>query len=244
MVCELPLSVPSYLCDYRDKLTLWGLARLFQDVASFHVDSAGLGFNTLISNGKAWVLCRICYEVDRLPKEGERVTVKTWSRGTDGLFAFRDYLLEDASGSRLAGGSSYWAVIDFDTRHVVRLHDMMAPLESCSRLATRHEQLGRLRIPKHLIPDQPRLQFPVLTSMIDHTMHVNNAEYVKWIVDALGHPLAAVDEPFELSLEYLQETHPDETVSVFAIPDKDSTYFQISNSREVKVVAKISDLKF
>lgn len=240
MVYQTNTTIPSYLCDFRDKLTMWGLARLFQDAATAHVDSAGLGFKDLMAQGRAWVLCRTCYEVDRLPREGERVRVKTWSRGTDGLFAFRDYLLEDASGSRLAGGSSYWAVIDFSSRHVVRLHDMMAPLDSCADVATRLEQLGRLRIPKNLTPGEPALQFDVRTSMIDHTNHVNNAEYVKWCFDALGQPLAAVDEPFCLTVEYLQETHPDETVSVFRIPDKDSTYFQISNSREVKVVARLA----
>lgn len=240
MVYSVDYTIPSYLCDYRDKLTMWGAARLFQDVASFHVDAAGLGFGTLIAQGRAWVLCRTYYEVERLPQEGERVTVKTWSRGTDGLFAFRDYLLLDEAGSRLVGGSSYWAVIDFESRHVVRLHDMMSALESHPEAATHNLQLSRLRIPKTTVLDNPVLQVSVRTSMIDHTRHVNNAEYIKWIFDALGKPLDVVDEPFHFSIEYQQETHPDETVSVFNIQAEDSTYFQISNSREVKVVARIS----
>lgn len=239
MIYSADYIIPSYLCDYRDKLTMWGAARLFQDVASFHVDSAGLGFTTLIAQGRAWVLCRIYYEVERLPQEGERVTVKTWSRGTDGLFAFRDYLMLDESGNRLVGASSYWAVIDFESRHVMRLHDMMSALESHPESATQNSQLSRLRIPKTAMLDHPALQIPVQTSMIDHTKHVNNAEYIKWIFDALGKPLSVVEEPFQLSIEYIQETHPDETVSVFHIQAEDSAYFQISNSRGVKVVARI-----
>lgn len=240
MIYSAEYTVPDYLCDYRDKLSMWGVARLFQQVAGFHVDSAGIGFTCLIEQGKAWVLCRSYYEVDRLPQEGERVTLKTWSRGTDGLFAFREYLMLDEQDKRLVGSSAYWAVIDFSTRHVVRLHDLMSAMESHPESATQKTQLNRLRIPKKLSLGESVRQFPVQTSMIDHTRHVNNAEYIKWIFDALGDPLAVVREPFQLSLEYMQETQPNENVSVFNIQDEDASWFQISDSSEVKVVAKIS----
>lgn len=240
MIYTSEYNIPDYLCDYRDKLSMWGVARIFQQVAGFHVDTVGLGFTELISQGKAWVLCRSCYDVQRLPQEGERVTVKTWSRGTDGLFAFREHLMLDAEGNQLVGSSAYWAVIDFATRHVIRLYDMMENFESHPETATQHTKLERLRIPKKFVMGNPVRQFFVQTSMIDHTKHVNNAEYIKWIFDALGDGLAVKTEPFQLSLEYLQETHPNENVSVFNIQDGDSTYFQISDSREVKVVAKIS----
>lgn len=240
MIYTAEYTVPSYLCDYRDKLTMWGVARLFQEDAGNHVDSAGLGFAQLIAQGRAWVLCRTCYQVQRLPQEGERVTSKTWSRGTDGLFAFREHLMLDTDGNQLVRCSSYWAVIDFASRHVIRLHEMMAALESHTESATQMTQLNRLRIPKSLELGNPVSQFPVQTSMIDHTKHVNNAEYIKWIFDSIGEPLTIVNEPYELALEYFQETQPNENVSVFKIRDNDATYYQICDSREVKVVAKIS----
>ena len=102
------VTIPNYICDQYDHISLWGLARLFQESAGHHAETAGMGFRQLIDRGKAWVLSRMYYVIDRMPKEGETVTVRTWSRGTDGLFAFRDFQLIDSQGVA-ATCCSYWS---------------------------------------------------------------------------------------------------------------------------------------
>lgn len=234
-------TIPSYLCDYEDNLTMWGLARLFQDVAGRHIDSLGLGFTSLIEQGKAWVLCRCIYHINCLPKEGKEISIKTWSRGTDGLFAFREYEVRDEQDIILASCSSYWAVIDFSTRRVIRIQHLMDNFEHHEISATGVENIERIRIPFDLQDSNVVSNFSVKPSMLDHTLHVNNAEYIKWIFDNLFlNPVSKITEPFILQVEYLQETKPDETVSVYKIQDQLSTYFQISNSRGVSFKAKIS----
>ena len=233
--------IPNYLCDRFDTLSMWGLARIFQEAADQHAAAAGIGFTQLIRDNKAWVLSRVYYKVDRLPREGENVTVTTWSRGTDGLFAFREYTLSSPDGTRLASCSSYWVIINYIERKAIRMHDLMDGFEYHPDLATDRETLDRIRIPRQQEPPAPVSQFLVKHSMLDHNNHVNNAEYIKWIFDNLSkETLSDLHSNFRFSIEYFQETPPDDTVSVFRIPDGNSTFFQISNSRSLAVTARIN----
>lgn len=218
---------------------MWGVARLFQEVAGFHVDTAGLGFTHLIEQGKAWVLCRTYYQVHRLPHEGDTVTIYTWSRGEDGLFAFREFEMVDERGRVEVASTAYWAIIDCEARHVVRLHDLMTTFEHHPEFATDRQNLNRLRLPRGLEPGAPLADFPVKPSMLDHTNHVNNAEYIKWIFDNLPSEADSA-APFRLSVEYMLETPPDDHIRLYRFDRQGSLLFQISNSRNIAVLGELT----
>lgn len=234
------VTIPNYLCDCHDRLTMWGLARLLQESAGHHAESAQLGFRQLIERGKAWVLCRMYFVVDRMPMEGETVTVRTWSRGTDGLFAFRDFELIDPQGVAVTC-STYWVIIDFESRKAMRIHEFWNDIESHPDCATDRDHLDRLRIPRDAGEPVTAACFGVRPSMLDHTFHVNNAEYIKWAFDCL--PSQAPHEaPYRFAIEFLSETMPDETVTVQQYApqgDNGTTYFKISNPRTAAVVASL-----
>lgn len=255
------VTIPNYLCDCRDTLTMWGLARLLQESAGHHAETAQMGFRQLIERGKAWVLCRMYYEVNRLPMEGETVTVRTWSRGTDGLFAFREFQLLDDKGVA-ATCSTYWVIIDMATRKAVRIRDYWAGIDTHADCATSRESLDRLRIPRDVGEAVTMAQFPVKPSMLDHTFHVNNAEYIKWVFDNLppteampGKAAESVQEshlwqypgmnPFRFAIEFLTETQPTESVQVdaYGTPAEGGTcFFKITNTRTVAVVASFESV--
>ena len=248
------VTIPNYLCDCRDRLTMWGLARLLQESAGHHAETAQMGFRQLIERGKAWVLCRMYYEVDRLPMEGETVTVRTWSRGTDGLFAFREFELIDAQGVAVTC-STYWVIIDMLSRKAVRIRDYWAGIETHDDCATSRSSLDRLRVPKDAGTPLSATSFPVKSSMLDHTFHVNNAEYIKWVFDYLPQLSTNPDDPtpcpdrmltqpapFRFAIEFFTETMPGEevTIEVFSLHDPDqTTCFRISNPRATAVVATL-----
>ena len=78
---------------------------------------------------------------------------------------------------------------------------------------------------------------PVKNSMLDHTQHVNNAEYIKLIFDEYQD---INSQSIDFEIHYILETQPNDTVSVSRMQAESSTYFQISNSRGVSVLAKIN----
>ena len=109
------------ICDEDDRLTVWGLARLFQNIACNHSDTLGVGFEGLKPQHKAWVLTHVYYNILRFPSAGERLTLITWPKPDNGLIAPRDYQLVDSSGEKCATCTSNWVVIDTDKRRVCRL---------------------------------------------------------------------------------------------------------------------------
>lgn len=241
MVYSMQQEVPSYLCDRSDRLHPWAAVRLCQEVTEYHGNSVGGGFDKLVQENRAWVIVRSYYEFYRRPNAFEKVMLNTWPRGNDGLFAFRDYRMEGAGGEVLLTGTSYWSLIDFERRRVVRLAGYIDAYKVHDELATKHATLGKLQMPQ-FSDDDVLINLMAPHSMIDHTGHVNNSEYIKLIFDALHEIQFNFDKPFSLELNFQHETKPNDNVSVVARCIDNVYYAQVMNSQGVGVMAQISSL--
>ncbi|KWW30048.1 MAG: acyl-ACP thioesterase [bacterium P3] len=233
-------QVHSLECDASDHLNLWGLARYYQEIAELHAISIGNGFSDLIQHGKAWVLCRMFFHIDEMPKEWSKINLTTWLRGTNGLFSMRDYRLADQEGRVLAAASCYWAIIDYETRHVCRLTNLMGDYGFETEAATPVDELRKLTCPP-MTDDDIVARIPVLRSFIDHTNHVNNAEYLRIISDYLPNNLISLRNT-DLRIDFLRETKPDDTLVVSRKQDNNANWFCISNSQGVSTVARVDSL--
>jgi acyl-ACP thioesterase len=165
--------------------------------------------------------------------------LSTWSRGNDGLFAFRDYRMTDTKGETLLTGTTYWPMIDYATRKPIRLKEIMSHYECNPEEATDHSVLERLRLPDMSEPDGQFEQL-ALFSLIDHAQHVNNSEYVRLVFDSLMQTDFDLERPFSVEINYQHETQPGDTLSVSRKQDNGATYIQIANSRGLSVAAKIA----
>ncbi len=242
MIYKEDFTLSTLICDEDDKLTIWGLARLFQDVAGDHSDSLGVGFNGLKPLNKAWVLTHVYYNVLRFPSAGERLTLKTWPKPDNGLIAPRDYQLIDADGNICATSASNWVILDMETRRVCRLRDIIKVFSMEDIHSTKYTKLDKILMPNNL-DFLKKIDIPY--SSLDHTRHVNNAEYMKWICDSIpeickprstGRP-----EIRELEINYLKETKYGDknTVLNFSKIGEDF-YFQICNSSGISVNSKVN----
>ena len=216
-------TTESYLCDQYDKLSMWGLSRLMQTVAEEHTLLTHISYYDLIKRQRAWVLSRMFYQVERMPDYASKINISTWSRGVDGLFDARDFLVTTPDGEKLASATAYWVVIDFNSRHVVRLNDIMDGYRHNDVCATERQRLSKLRI---MPMDESNLveHFNVKPSMLDHTRHVNNSEYIRWVDDNMPQGKCVAS----LEITYQAETRPGESVEVMrGQPDGETAHFQI-----------------
>ncbi len=241
------INLSTLICDEDDKLTLWGLARLFQDVAGNHSDSLGVGFDGLKPINKAWILTHVYYNILRLPTAGERLLLRTWPKPDNGLIAPRDYQLVDAEGNICATSSSNWVILDMTTRRVSRLYGIIEKFEKENQHATKYTKLEKIKMPGDF-KELKHIDVPY--SSIDHTRHVNNAEYIKWICDSIpelcdsryANDNDARREISELEINYLKETKfGDQNVSIHENRiSNNECYFQILNSHGISVNAKVN----
>lgn len=236
---EQTFETPAYLCDRHDRLHPWAAVRLCQEVSESHSKATGIGYEELIRQNRIWILSRAYYIIYRRPEAFEKVMLSTWSRGSDGLFAFRDYRMKSEAGETLLTGTTYWPLIEFTTRRPIRLKEIMAYYECRQEEATDHSVLERLRLPDMSEPDG-RFEQIALHSLIDHAQHVNNAEYVRLVFDSLMQTGFDLDKPFSLEINYQHETQPNDTLSVLRKQDNGATFVQISNSRGLSVAAKVT----
>ncbi|MDY5968476.1 MAG: thioesterase, partial [Bacteroidales bacterium] len=199
------IHIPYYICDYTDHLSLQFLSRIFQDAADNHTEHFHMGFTDLMANGKAWVLSRVYYKVHNMPNAMDRVNVTTWSRRADRLCAMRDTEMRDLQDNLLVASTSMWVIMDMQKRTVVRMLDDIVNFDHERRLATDRDVLQKLTLPT--MDDRCVVShFKATHANIDHNLHVNNTDYIRWIVDAIKFDLNDTERIDTLEIDYFHET--------------------------------------
>lgn len=234
-------SIPSYLCDEDDKLFEWAAVRMCQEVSEYHANSLNVGFASIISQNITWVIVRSYYEILRRPQAFEPVTLYTWSRGNDGLFAYRDYTMYAADGELLLRGTSYWVIMDYVQRRAVRLKDHIQAYTPVVEEATDHSTLSRIVLPS-FTDDDIVMKLKARYSMIDHTRHVNNSEYIKWVFDAAHEKGFDADSRFSVELNFQHETKPGDNVNLYLQQTDYGFISQIINSIGLSAAARITHI--
>ena len=194
-------------------LNLYSLFDFLQDIASDHAVMLGFGRNDLIKQNHFWVLSRIYAEISRLPQWGETIIIKTWPRGTDRLFALRDFEARYPDGRSIALATSSWLIVDRTTRRIQRPDDTLSGYKS--------EVLGGNALPRNAmkletVPVDARStpDFSVRISDLDINLHTNNVRYLKWVTDSYDLDFIMNNVPLSAEINYLAESRFDEDICV------------------------------
>ncbi len=84
--------------DRRGCVTPVALYNYLQETAVYHGESPHETRITLSEKGLAWVLTRIFIQFIRYPKQYDEVLVTTWASNLSGLYAVREWTVEDPNG--------------------------------------------------------------------------------------------------------------------------------------------------
>jgi medium-chain acyl-[acyl-carrier-protein] hydrolase len=203
------------------KLNLYSIFDYLQDIASDHAVKLGYGRDDLLKQNNFWVLSRIYAEISCLPLWGETIVVKTWPRGTDKFFALRDYEVRYSDGRSIALATSSWLIVDRNTRRIQRPDNT---------LSTYNSDLPREKaLPRNAIKLEPVYNdqqstsvFSVRISDLDINLHTNNVRYLKWVIDSYDLDFILNSIPLSAEINYLAESHFNDTISVMISEDKNS----------------------
>ena len=231
-------KVHSFLTDRYCRLSIPAVSRLFQETAEAHTNVYNMGYHSMISNRKAWVLLRVYYQVYDYPKIYTNMTVRTWSRGYRGVTALRDFQMMDDTGRVVIAGSSTWCIIDMDKRSPQRCDKILESFPQSNDAATELDVLPKLK------PESDdgyvllkTIKVPLMA--IDKAQHTNNAMYMSWIMDSLdkddqARKLKTVD------ISYVHETEMDDNLQIFLCkPDRNTYKFKMINSLGLSMLCNI-----
>lgn len=203
--------IEPYQADLTQRLTLMGLADYlltasFTDALFSGYDSKSFGENY------GWVLLRMSMDIERLPRQLETITIRTWISDVNRLASTHNFEVLDSEGNLIATSSTIWTVIDLTTRKPISFTDYP---EFCNTKVDRELQP---------VPTPPlRLSTPtmngrythqVLYSYIDGNGHTYSINYLRMALDTLAIKELTTTRRVRVDMNWMHETHYGERLTI------------------------------
>ena len=182
--------------DEQGKLSLTGIINYLQDCSTFQSEDIGLGVQYLKDNHRAWWLSSWQIVIDRYPRLGEEIVISTWPYDFKGIYGYRNFTIQDKSGTYLVRANSVWFFFDTEAGRPVRVRE-----ENVRGYGSGEEKLAMDYAPRRIeVPAEYETREPVVVARhhLDTNHHVNNAQYVEIAREVLPSEI----EVGELRVEY------------------------------------------
>jgi len=180
-----------------------------QEIAWEHARVLGFGFEDLREDQLFWVLSRFYVKVGRRPRWTEEFTLETWSRGTDGFYAYRDFRFVDPEGKEIITATSSWLVLNLHTRRIQRLSLLTGFPDYSESLVGFNP--GKVASP--VTSETPEF-FPVLFNEIDINQHFNTGRYLERINNSYSFEFHRTHTLKEMEVNFLKDGLPDDRLAV------------------------------
>ncbi len=195
--------VHSYEVDAFGMLEVPAISGYLQEIAGWHAAELGVGLDVLRARGLTWVLARQRLELPAPVWLGDTLSVETWPSGIERLAAIREFVARRGDGAEAVRATTVWFVLDLATRKPVRPQEVLDPRfprprqPSVAPLAAgRLPDLGEWELQK---------RFHVRYADIDVNLHVTNASYVTWAIEAMPVDLWRASRLASVEVHFLAE---------------------------------------
>ncbi|MGQ9620732.1 MAG: acyl-[acyl-carrier-protein] thioesterase [Bacteroidales bacterium] len=217
-------TVHVYETGVDEKLNPFSLFNYFQDIAAEHAVMLGFGREDLLKMNRFWILSRIAVEVSEWPLWKEKLVVITWPRGTEKMFAVRDFRIESADGRKIAAATSSWLIADINTKRIQRPGEHLLKYRS-----DLHDEAATGRFAGKIGPlkefSETSASFRVRMSDLDINQHTNNAAYIKWIIDDYNLEFRNSHRLLSLEVNFLAESRAGDEIAIRTYSEDTRQYY-------------------
>ena len=229
-------KIHSFEVDFNQKLTVTALFNYLQEIAGEHAQLLGYGWEHLLQKDWFWVLSRVEVVINRLPRWTEQVTLITWPRGIDGIFALRDFEMYDDHGQRIIAVTSSWLVLSIQTRRPVRV-DWFSNFNFARNTAMERNA------PKLAERDNsPEFSETLVVRVgdIDINHHVNNVRYIDWAYNTFSIDHLKNFSPSRVVVNFNAEGKANDTIAVTRYQSqKSESVVEINNTKTGKNLCRL-----
>ncbi|MBN2215443.1 MAG: hypothetical protein JW723_14480 [Bacteroidales bacterium] len=203
-------KVRSYHADANKCLKPHYLTAFLLEAAWKHANHLDLGYEFMQEEGVAWMLARIYFEMEKYPVWRNEITVRTWPKGTDGLFYARDMDIFDSGSQKIGAATTRWLLVDQRTKRprVPELHTDILIVNKDRHAVGRKPEKLKLNTGKEVDRLTARI------SDIDLNNHVNSNKYIEWIVNNLAEASQSNHPIQSLQMNFLSEVKLGEEVVI------------------------------
>lgn len=191
-------------CDENRHLKLPAMVDLLMMVSEHQLEDGGAGTDDLVKRGMGWVVTQYHFDIARLPKPGEKVTLATEASGYNRFFEYRDFWIIDQKGEKIVSVTSQWVLFDLKKRKMIPsdtelMEDFDVPL------LKKMPRFPRLR-PRASYSHER--QYRVRYDDLDTNHHLTNSHYFNWFIDMMerdflqDHVVESIDIKFDREVKY------------------------------------------
>ena len=208
------------LCYPNGFLKYTELCNLLQITAGNHADLGGISYLDMQAHHQAWVMSRMRLEVEKLPKWGDKVIIKTWIKTLENSRSIRCMEMY-LNNEKIVGCESYWAVINTKTRRPDNLELPHNHFEKFNINATNQDTI-KIEIDENAQEIGIR---KVVLSDLDIVNHVNNVKYMEWCFDVENPERLLKQELKAMDINFMRELNlGDEAIIKESKMEKKSIY--------------------
>lgn len=236
---EKEYEVTYYEQNVNGNLKESGLLNFLQDIATISAEKLGFGPTYVFSHNFAWVVLKYRIELYKELKNLEKLVIKTESRGTTKLYAFRDFELYSQDKTLLGRVASAWALIDMESRKIL---PMQSALNFVKPFEKRENDLEYGKF-EPLTRTDFQKEFEVRFDDIDVNKHANNCNYIIWALETLDSSFRLKYSPHVIDIKYKKELRLGDIVVSESqlIADNDIVTLHLIKSKQTEDV--IAELK-
>jgi len=188
-----------YDVDHNSNVTVYKLLSMMHEAAWSHVNYLKKGWKELHAEGLYWALAKLHLKIYNLPKWNDKIRVETWAKERESIMFLRDYEVFSETGELLCCAISEWMLVDFHLNKIVRLERLNTHLDYPKARCAFDGRVPRL--PRLDFPESPDFHAAVLSDL-DMNQHVNNASYVRWVMNRFSYDFYNQHQIKEVVINY------------------------------------------
>lgn len=171
------------------------------ETSSLHSDSLGVGINELRKHNYGWILNRWKVKFNKYPKVKDKIIIETWTSGFDKFYATREFVIFDENREELVRATTLWVFLNIEKKRPIRI-----PKEFNSKYNILDEKLFNdyYDFGDNILIDRYS-DFNVRKSDIDYNDHVNNVNYLNWMLEVIPEEIDEKYNLVELDIHYKKE---------------------------------------
>ncbi|MFI3172403.1 MAG: thioesterase [Eubacteriales bacterium] len=187
--------------DITGQLTINTLVDFMQEIARQHALKLGVDYSSY-EDDYYWIVVRTKAKLDTAPKIGDNIRIETYIAGTERLFSVRRFDIYDEENQLLGYIIAYYLLMNKRNHRPVKLKSLegnasmfQQPYEGEPLKKPEEELEETLNVTKRL----------VYSSDIDTNYHMNNAHYIRWIMDMFSTTELEKKRIVSIQIQYVKE---------------------------------------
>lgn len=161
--------------DSNNQMSDYGFFKHLQEIGCLHASHCGYGLNDVEKTRVAWIILDWKLKVFSRPSWNAKIHIKTWPSQIDMVSCFRDYVVLDENGNKLAIATSRWILLNVDTHRISKITPDVIDAFSPILPSVFDTEIEKLKEPDSY---ESVFEYTILKRDIDTNHHLNNLNYI------------------------------------------------------------------